>query len=116
MKTHTNRSVSSNAHKQINHYREMAQGIHQSVIQVMLVDDHELMRQGLRAILSLEDDIRVIDEVGSGRDLLSHLDAGIQPDVILMDIQMPGMSGLEATRLVALKYPNIKIVALTGAL
>ncbi|MEM7537906.1 MAG: response regulator transcription factor [Chloroflexota bacterium] len=46
----------------------------------------------------------------------SHLDAGIQPDVILMDIQMPGMSGLEATRLVALKYPNIKIVALTGAL
>ena len=61
-----------------------------SIIQVVLVDDHELMRQGLRAILELEDGIRISGEANSGEMLLQHVQKGLRPDVILMDLQMKG--------------------------
>lgn len=83
-----------------------------NLIQVMLVDDQTLIREGLRMILSLNDEIEIIGEARNGREALDKLE-GIKPDVILMDIRMPVMDGVEATKYIKEKYPDIKIVILT---
>ena len=67
------------------------------MIRVLLADDHQLVRTGFRVILEIEDDIEVVGEAADGAqavDLAGHL----KPDVVLMDVEMPGMDGLEATR------------------
>ncbi len=84
------------------------------VIQVMLVDDHELMRQGLRALLEQEEDIHVIGEAGSGEFFLQQLQKGLRPDVVLMDLQMKGMSGVETTKRLKQILPRIQIVGLSA--
>ena len=68
-----------------------------SDIRVLLVDDHAMMRAGFRTILSLQDDIEVVGEAANGAEAVSAASA-LHPDVICMDVQMPGMDGLEATR------------------
>ncbi|MFL2000629.1 MULTISPECIES: response regulator [unclassified Microbacterium] len=68
-----------------------------SDIRVLLVDDHAMMRAGFRTILSLQDDIDVVGEAANGAEAVSAASA-LHPDVICMDVQMPGMDGLEATR------------------
>jgi DNA-binding NarL/FixJ family response regulator len=68
-------------------------------VRVVVADDHALVRHGFRSILASEDDIDVIDEASDGRDAVA-IAARTQPDVVLMDIRMPGMDGLEATRLI----------------
>ena len=85
-----------------------------SVIQVMLVDDHEMMRQGLRAILELENDIQVIGEAGSGETLLHQVQNGIVPDIVIMDVQMKGMSGVEATKRLKHYLPKIQVIGLSA--
>lgn len=85
-----------------------------SAIQVMLVDDHEMMRQGLRAILEQENDIRIVAEAGSGEALLHQLQNGIMPDVVLMDLQMKGMSGVEATKRLKHFSPTVQVVGLSA--
>jgi NarL family two-component system response regulator LiaR len=85
-----------------------------SVIQVVLVDDHELMRQGLRAVLEQEDGIRVIGEAGSGEFFLQQVQKGLRPDVVLMDLQMKGISGVEATKRIKQLLPRIQIVGLSA--
>lgn len=83
-------------------------------INVVLVDDHELMRQGLRAILEQEEDIRVIGESGSGESFLQQVQKGLRPDVVLMDLQMKGMSGIDATRRLKQLLPRIQVVGLSA--
>jgi len=85
-----------------------------SAIQVMLVDDHEMMRQGLRAILEQEKDIQIVGEAGSGEALLHQVQNGMAPDVVLMDLQMKGMSGVEATKRLKHFMPGVQIVGLSA--
>lgn len=82
------------------------------MIKVLLVDDHELVRTGIKRILEDADGINVIGEVGSGEEALRFLRRR-RPDVVLMDVSMPGMGGLEATRKLHRQYPNVKVIVLT---
>lgn len=78
----------------------------------MLVDDHAVLRDGLKNIIELEEDINCIEEADSGEQTLERLEK-VEPDVIVMDINLPGINGVEATRLVKKKWPNIKVLILT---
>jgi NarL family two-component system response regulator LiaR len=82
-------------------------------IQVMIVDDHPVVRNGIRFSLLAFDDIKVLGEAGSGAEMLD-LCAQLQPDVVLMDLLMPGMNGVETTRTLRAAFPQIKVLALTS--
>lgn len=82
------------------------------MIKVFLVDDHELVRTGIKRILDDTEGITVIGEAGSGEEALK-LVRRRRPDVILMDVSMPGMGGLEATRKLRQLYRNLKVIVLT---
>jgi len=81
----------------------------------MIVDDHRIVRDGLNMLLSIYDDLVVVADVGDGEKAI-QLCARVEPDVILMDIEMPNMDGPTATARIHELYPNIKIVALTSFL
>ncbi len=83
------------------------------VIRVMLVDDHNVVRSGLAAFLRAYDDLELVGEARNGRESLD-LCHQKQPDVILMDLMMPEMDGIAATRAILADYPEIKIVAMTS--
>ena len=82
-------------------------------IRLLLVDDHKVVRNGLRVFLSLYDDIEVVGEAKDGRQALEQC-AAHQPDVVLMDMAMPVMDGPTATRLVREQFPQIEVIALTS--
>lgn len=81
-------------------------------IKIMLADDHHIVRQGLRALLAEYEDLEVIGEAEDGFKAV-RLARDIKPDVIIMDIKMPGMSGIEATREIIAENPQMKIIALS---
>lgn len=81
-------------------------------ISVLLVDDHAILREGLKALLSYSEDIQVVGEAQDGAEGLARV-GELRPDVVLMDIAMPGMNGLEATRLVRAQYPQTRVLILT---
>ncbi|EPD49648.1 response regulator transcription factor [Paenisporosarcina sp. FSL H8-0542] len=82
------------------------------MIQILLVDDHAVLRDGLRSILDLESDIRVVGEAVTGEEVLKKVEE-CRPDFILMDINLPGKNGIEVTSLVKSQYPNCRVLILT---
>jgi DNA-binding NarL/FixJ family response regulator len=79
---------------------------------VLVADDHTLFRYGIKAMLANAEDFEVVGEAASGEEVVEKV-AQTRPDVILMDIQMPGINGIEATRRVLEKYPSIGVVVVT---
>jgi DNA-binding NarL/FixJ family response regulator len=82
-------------------------------LKVMLVDDHEIVRQGLRALLEAEGDIEVVAEANNGPSAVS-LASAHQPDVVVMDVRMPGGSGVEACRAIRDERPDAQVIMLTS--
>lgn len=82
-------------------------------LRVLLVDDHELIRESLRMILELEADLEVVGEVADGRRVLEAVGQS-RPDVVCMDINMPHLNGIEATRQVLAVYPDVKVIGLSA--
>lgn len=82
-------------------------------IRVMLVDDHAVVRSGLGAFLLAFDDLELVGEVGSGEEAVRLCDQ-VQPDVVLMDLVMPGMDGAAATHAIRERCPQIQVIALTS--
>lgn len=81
-------------------------------LRVLLAEDHAVVRSGLRTIINAQDDMEVVDEAEDGLTVIDKA-RELQPDVILMDITMPGLGGLEATRQIKSTLPSVKIVVLT---
>ena len=83
-------------------------------IRVALVDDHKILRQALRALLEKEEDIEVVGEAGEGCEAL-RLAAEFAPDLVIMDIGMPGVNGIEITRQLLKCQPTVKVIALSAS-
>lgn len=86
-----------------------------AAIKIALVDDEVLFRKGISFLLQREDNIEIIFEASNGEELLSNLEESIfKPDIIVMDLKMPVLNGVEATKIIRKLYPDIKIIALTS--
>lgn len=93
----------------------MEQAEEMEQIKVLLVDDHEMVRIGLAAVLGTEEGIEVVGEAGSGEEGI-RLASEYRPDVVLMDLVMDGMDGIETTRQLLKLYPECKVIVLTSYL
>jgi NarL family two-component system response regulator LiaR len=82
------------------------------MLRLLIVDDHAMFRDGLRAVLEHVGDMELVGEVGDGETAIT-LAAELQPDIVLMDLHMPGLGGIEATRSITAAHPRIKIIALS---
>jgi DNA-binding NarL/FixJ family response regulator len=83
-----------------------------SPIRILLVDDHEMVREGLKTILHSEPDLVVVAETGLGREVPALLDRA-RPDIVLLDVRLPDMSGVDVCRQAARTHPNVKVIMLT---
>ncbi len=82
------------------------------LIRILLVDDHAVLRAGLKALLDAEDDLRVVGEAGTGEEAIDKVKL-LKPDVVVMDLSMPGIGGLEATKKIAELGLGTKVLVLT---
>src|SRR5690606_7286628 len=85
------------------------------VIRILLVDDHTVVRRGLTLAFGLETDLEIVGEAENGRQAVEAV-ADLKPDVVVMDLLMPVMNGVEATREIRRLYPEVEVVALTSVL
>ena len=81
-------------------------------IKILIADDHRLVREGIKALLESQPDIEIVGEASDGHETIKRTKE-LQPDIVLMDITMPNLNGLEATRTIKRKYPNTKVLILT---
>ena len=82
-------------------------------IRVLIADDHSLVRQGLRRYLDMAEDIDVVGEASNGEEAVAMVEKE-QPDIVLLDIRMPGVDGLEAARMIRERFPNVGAIMLTA--
>ncbi|MFN3981319.1 MAG: response regulator [Caldilinea sp.] len=82
------------------------------MIRILIVDDHAIVRAGIRVLLQLQPEFEVVGEAEDGQEALRQVQQ-LTPDIVLMDIGMPGMDGLAATRAILQNYPQVRIIALT---
>ncbi|MEI6290282.1 MAG: response regulator transcription factor [Chloroflexota bacterium] len=82
------------------------------IIKVILADDHQIVRQGMRALLALQPDINVVSEASDGVELLEMIER-LSPDVVITDIAMPNLNGMDATRQIKKIYPHIQVIILS---
>ena len=82
-------------------------------IRLLLVDDHPVVRQGIRRLLELEEQVSVVGEAGSGEEALERMDASAA-DVVMMDIRLPGIDGIETTRRLQAQHPDLKVIILSS--
>jgi len=81
-------------------------------LKILLVDDHAILREGLRGLIEQDQETTVVGEAGNGAEAV-RLTAELQPDLVIMDLTMPVMGGIDATRLITQRYPQIKVLALS---
>jgi two-component system, NarL family, response regulator DegU len=83
-------------------------------IKIMIVDDHEVVRRGLAMVLNLESDFEVIDQAQNSQEAFVKIEE-MQPDIMILDMKMPGMSGRDVAAKIKADYPQVKIMMLSGA-
>jgi two-component system response regulator NreC len=81
-------------------------------IRILLVDDHAIVRSGLKMLLASEAELEIVGEAGTAQEAIAQVEA-LQPDLVLMDIGLPDSSGIEATRAIKQRWPNVAVLALT---
>ena len=81
-------------------------------VRILIADDHAIVREGIRTILQAQDDMEVVGEAGDGREALNKAEV-LKPDVILMDISMPALNGIEATRMILSRMPTVRVIILS---
>jgi two-component system, NarL family, response regulator LiaR len=94
-------------------YASAAKAVGMKPIRVMIVDDHDVVRRGLNIFFQAFDDLELVAEAANGAEAV-QLCGEVQPDVVLMDLIMPEMDGVQATTAIRKQYPNIKVIALTS--
>jgi DNA-binding NarL/FixJ family response regulator len=85
---------------------------HSRVIRILTVDDHQLLREGIAAVLEGHEDMSLVGQAGNGREAIESF-RSLRPDVTLMDLRMPDMSGIEAISAIRSEFPNARIIVLT---
>ena len=84
----------------------------ETAIKVLIVDDQKMIREGLKALVKTEEDIAIIGVAENGEHAVKQVES-LHPDVVLMDMEMPGMNGMEATKLICQRFPDVKILVLS---
>lgn len=84
-------------------------------IRILIADDHSVVRQGLKMFLALDSDLEIVGEASNGREAVD-LVSKLRPDIVLMDLLMPVMDGIEATEVIRRDYPDTEVIALTSVL
>ena len=80
------------------------------MINLILADDHQLFRGGIKSLLGVEPDYHIVGETTNGRQVIELLDNGLEADIVLADLHMPVMGGIELSQLLKQKYPKVKVI------